>query len=747
MKGSEKKTRLVINTAFVIIAAVVMIITIFIGSSPRQYDLQIGDISSYDISAPLDFADNAETMRRALEEMAQIPNVMIRSEALSNASSDSMRQLMQIIQARRDAIYKEPYISVITDPLNPLDPTHTIPPEENRTRRPDNHEIEIAVSSLISEVDQTLGLVLPSGEADTLIRMEDERFRNLKAIVNAETNAVTVKTLDNAGLRAVIEETVERLESNLEYFREDALLVGRLLTLVIRPNVEYNEEATDKARQAAYDRVMSDPVMINRGARIISQGDVITPETKAMLDDLNLTVGTSFDWQRLASITLLVLLVCVIAVIFFRRYASELLYSTPRTMIALLIAILLPLFMTAYLARELPLSSPVYFAAVVITAYFGLRTSIFVTSLLIVMIAPMTSFNPSFAIVAMTGCLVASLFTRGTSGRQDNYARIILATSLTTATTAFIVSFLQKESWALISSHVTQATVSGALSVIIGIGIMPLFELIFNTVSPLRLVELSQPGHPLLKRLFVEAPGTSQHAMMVANLADTAAEAIGADAMIARVGAYFHDVGKLEAPLMFTENQSGENPHDHLAPIESARIITRHPEDSMAIGRKYRLPLPLLRIAHEHHGTTVLQYFWNKACQEAEERGEEPPPIDSFRYRTPLPSTRESAIVMLADSTEAAMRSEGVKSLEQAELLIKNIIKDKIDQEQLVTSGLSFADVETILQSFLRVYAGHFHERVPYRLQRTKKQSRLSSDRPSPASSVDGDYPLDKVTS
>ena len=483
--------------------------------------------------------------------------------------------------------------------------------------------------------------------------MEDERFRNLNAIVIAETNAVTVKTLDDAGLRSVIEETVVRLESSMEYYRDDAFLVGRLLTLVIRPNVEYNEEATDKARQAAYDRVMSDPVMINRGARIISQGDVITPESKAMLDDLNLTVGTRFDWQRLVSIAFLVLLICVIGVMFFRRYASELLYSTPRTMIALLIAILLPLFMAAYLSRELPLSSPVYFAAVVVTAYFGLRTSIFVTSLLIVLIAPMTSFNPSFAIVALTGSLVASLFTRGTSGRQDNYARIILATSLTTATTAFLVSFLQKESWALISSHVTQATVSGALSVIIGIGIMPLFELIFNTVSPLRLIELSQPGHPLLKRLFVEAPGTSQHAMMVANLADTAAEAIGADAMIARVGAYFHDVGKLEAPLMFTENQSGENPHDHLAPLESARIITRHPEDSMTIGRKYRCRC---RSCRSLRSTTVRLFavFWNKACQEAEERESA---VDSFRYRTPLPSTRESAIVMLADSTEAAMRS------------------------------------------------------------------------------------------
>ena len=219
MKGTEKKTRFAINTVFVIIAGIAMIVTVFFGSSPEQYDLQIGDISSYDIAAPLDFADNAETMRRALEAMAQIPNVMIRSDKLSSASSDSMRQLMQLVQERRDALYKEPYISVITDPVMPPDPVQPPSPDDDRTRRPDNHEIEIAVSSLISAVDQSLGLILPSGDADILIRMAEERFHNLKAIINAETNAITVKTLDDANLRTVIDETVTRLENSMEYYR------------------------------------------------------------------------------------------------------------------------------------------------------------------------------------------------------------------------------------------------------------------------------------------------------------------------------------------------------------------------------------------------------------------------------------------------------------------------------------------------------------------------------------------------
>ncbi len=715
MKHEQHRLRVAVNLLFLLISMVVIIGTVYYGSTPRQYDLQAGDISPYDITAPRDIADEAETVRRALAEMSQVPNIMLRSQERSEESQERARSLILLVREKRDALYREPVVEVYPLPGEEGQPAETsAETEETRRRRPDSHEIELAVSSLISASDQSIGIVIPSGDADHLIRMEEDRFEHFSALLFAESGAVVAKTLDSDGLTAAIAESVERLAASMEFYADDAALVGRMMTLLIQPNVEFNQEATEKAKNAAYERVVNNPVMINRGVRIISQGDVITPELKAMLDELNLTVSARLDWVRLASLLGLVFLVGLISFIFFARYSKDLIFSAPRNMLALVLALLIPLFMSAYLARDYPLAPPVYFAAVVITAYFGLRTSIFLCAMLTILVMPMTAFNPSFPIVALLGSTLAALLTKGT-GRHDNYARMILATSFVNAAAAITIGLLQKDSWSMITSFSLQATISGALSVIIGIGIMPLFELIFNTVSPLRLIELSQPGHPLMKRLFVEAPGTSQHSMMVANLADKAAEAIGASPMIARVGAYFHDVGKLEAPLMFTENQTGDNPHDRLTPLESARIITRHPEDSLLLGRKYRLPQPLLRIANEHHGTTLLQYFWNKAVAEAGARGEEPPPMDAFRYRTPLPGTRESAIVMLADSVEAAMRSEKIHTLDEAEVLINQVARDKIDQDQLKHSGLSFADIETIIQSFLQIYAGHFHERVPYR--------------------------------
>jgi cyclic-di-AMP phosphodiesterase PgpH len=243
---------------------------------------------------------------------------------------------------------------------------------------------------------------------------------------------------------------------------------------------------------------------------------------------------------------------------------------------------------------------------------------------------------------------------------------------------------------------------------------MPLFEMIFNAVSPLRLIELSQPGSPLLSRLFTEAPGTSQHCVMVANLAEAGAEAIGANPLVVRVGAYYHDIGKLENPEMFTENQSGHNPHDDLEPEVSAGIILAHPESGLRLARKYRLPTVVCKMIYEHHGNSKQIYFLRKAQERNEKNHLEAPDHNRFRYRTARPSFKESAILMLADTVEAAMKSTGITDLNKAEELIRRLVKIKIEEDQLNDSDLSFKEVEKLIQAFLHVYSGHFKIRVRY---------------------------------
>ncbi|MDI9461378.1 MAG: HD family phosphohydrolase [Saccharofermentanales bacterium] len=714
MKSNAKK-RLTLITLLLTVA--IFTLSIYIGSQPEKYNLSIGDVSDYDIVAPRAIADSVETQKRAAQAQADIQTVMMRSEQTSSAVISDVTRFLDIVQERREAIYKvqSPDTEVPDSDGNNArgEPTNETQQEPSTNlRQPTETEFQLSASSLISGLDQTLGLTLPAADAQQLMKMSEVRFNNFSEVLLTQTEAIMADSLDQARLAIAINDAAENLKDNSEYYVDDVTLIGQTLQLILKPNVVPNEEATINARKAAYDRVINNPVMVNRGTRIVSKGDMITEANWQMLLDLDLTGQTGIDWFRLLGILLLVIILAGLAVLYFQRYHPNI-ADTPRTLMALSLALLIPMVTSIYLAQHNPLTPPVYFAAVVIAAYFGFRTATVMSILLIIMLIPMTGFEMAFPMTALAGCLVASLYTKGI-GRHDNYAKIIVSTAVVTLSMSAVFGLLAHEPLDRMLTHILQAVLSGMFSVVVAIGVMPIFEMLFNTVSPLRLIELSQTSHPLLRRLFIEAPGTSQHSMMVANLAEAAAEAVGANAMIVRVGSYFHDIGKLENPLAFTENQSGDNPHDFMLPQESCKLITRHPEDGVKLGRKHRLPQPVLNIILQHHGTTVLQYFYHKACNIAEKEGKPLPSPESYSYPTPVPNSEESAIVMLADSVEAAMRSVSPKNLQEAESMIRRVVKTKTDQNQLIKSGLSFAQVESIIKSFLHVYAGHFHQRVSY---------------------------------
>ncbi len=246
------------------------------------------------------------------------------------------------------------------------------------------------------------------------------------------------------------------------------------------------------------------------------------------------------------------------------------------------------------------------------------------------------------------------------------------------------------------------------------LGIQPVLEVLSSTVSATHLIKLAQPSQPLLRRLFLEAPGTYQHSMMVANLAEKGAEVIGADSLLVRVGAYYHDIGKMDHPEVFTENQTDYNPHDYLSPQESVSLIIGHVEGGLKTARRHRLPVALQQFIKEHHGNTLQASFFYKAQEEAEASGEAAPKEEDYRYPWPIPSSKETAIVMLADSLEAAIRSTQTKDLAGAEKVARNIVKIKNEQNQLINSGLSYQEVEALILSFVQTYQGQFHERVRY---------------------------------
>ena len=263
--------------------------------------------------------------------------------------------------------------------------------------------------------------------------------------------------------------------------------------------------------------------------------------------------------------------------------------------------------------------------------------------------------------------------------------------------------------------------INGFLSTVLTIGILPYLEDLFNKTTIIKLLELFNPNHPLLKKLIIEAHGTYHHSIILGNLAEGAAEAIGANSVLVRVGAAYHDIGKLKRPFFYVENQVGENPHEKLNPSLSVIVLQAHVKEGIDLGKKYKLPQKILDFIPMHHGTSLMNYFFHKAKElNPDVSG------DDFRYEGPKPNTKETAILMLADSVEAAVKS--IKDINPIKIdnMVRNIVKDKLYDGQLDESELTMKEIETIIKTFVKILQGIYHTRIEYPegvLKEMKKES------------------------
>ena len=242
------------------------------------------------------------------------------------------------------------------------------------------------------------------------------------------------------------------------------------------------------------------------------------------------------------------------------------------------------------------------------------------------------------------------------------------------------------------------------------IGLLPFFESAFGLLSDMKLIELSNPNHPLLKKVLTETPGTYHHSVMVANLSEAACEAIGAHGLLARVGSYYHDIGKSVRPNYFIENQHpGQNPHDLLSPERSRDIIIAHVTDGVELLKKHQMPKPIIDIAAEHHGTSFLKYFYYEAKKTKEDVSE-----DDFRYPGPKPQTKEAAVVSIADSVEAAVRSMPEPTPEKIENLVHSITQDKLNDGQFNECDITVRELTIVEETLCATLNGIFHSRIEY---------------------------------
>lgn len=562
-----------------------------------------------------------------------------------------------------------------------------------------------------------LRAVAPRGVSDSAIRMT-------VALSPQRLQALSLETRRLVSLLLVGTVT----EGDLDHVRTalSSAVAGLSLPAAERAVVEGIGQATiiptyveDAARQAELRRAAASaiaPVVLSRqkGEVVVRQGEVVTREDALLLRALGLT-RTRFDSSRVLGVALLVTVAMLGVALYLHRMETETFKSLRLMTILALVTIgvaLVSKLAIAINATLLVTAVPIVVAPMLATLLINPRVGFVSAVAGTVVLATATQFSAD----AMVWSLMAGVFAVFATSevtRRSGFYRAGAIITLACGAAAFAVWLFAGSSLREAANAAVFGFVGGLLSTVLTIGSLPFYESVFSITTDLRLADLTNPDQPLLKRLTMTAPGTHNHSVIVGSLAEAGAEAVGANAMLARAGAYYHDVGKTRRPLFFVENQIGgiENPHDHTNPRLSSLVIASHVKEGVELAEQARLPTEIIDIIRQHHGTSVVSYFYQRAV---EQEGYQAVSPDDFRYEGAKPQSREAAIVMLADGVEAMVRSLSKPTPQRIEAAVKKIIQAKVDDGQLDDSHLTISELDTITRAFASVLAGMYHSRVEY---------------------------------
>jgi cyclic-di-AMP phosphodiesterase PgpH len=653
---------------------------------PQRLDLQVGDVAPQDLNAPREIENTVATQRKRQQAMEAIPPQRRIDPAVQQAAAEWVRGVFGPIRTARELGGEETWRLEQLQARLEIGMALSVQVLQ-AVLRATNEQIDQAEQETISLIERILGS-----------RVDTPDVSDLRAKVEIETPPYQA-VLTDPRLRPLVKELVKsRIQSNL----------------VDDP------EATARARDQAAEAVS--PEIKKKGEVILEKNKRVTEEQYRMLVDLGL-IGPRADIRAMVGTALLAALAVALIALYLHRYRPDLLRKDSQILLLGILGLLtlgLCLLVKSFepsLGGSVGYLMPVPVGAMLVTILMDAKVAVLLSVLVSILAGLATPGDQlSYTLVAIAGSLVgiysvAKVEQRGDLIRAGLYigganAVTILALNLINA-----FSFLDLRVW----TEAGVGALNGLVSAILTIGSLPFLENIFGVLTPLKLLELSNPNHPLLKRLLVEAPGSYHHTVMVANLCEAAAEATGSNQIIARVGAMYHDIGKVKRPYFFVENQfGGENPHDKLPPSLSAMIITSHVKDGLEMAREARLPKEIIDFISEHHGTMLVSYFYHKASQTGQS---EYVLEEDFRYDGPKPQTKETAICMLADGCEAsvrALRQRGPLTEDQIRQQVRNIINDRLKQGQLDSCDLTLRDLDIIEKTYVRVLYSVHHARIEY---------------------------------
>lgn len=664
----------------------------------QTYDIERFNRSKTTIRSPITIENEAETQRKMHETVQSVEDRYTISEEITEERIEYIAEIF-------DAILK-------------------IEEQEIEDLQSENKETTEALTD--QEKVQRLKQIL---SPDITESVQDHVFSHLiqlspkKRDEGKDLLIHPLRDILNSGVRAEnVKTATEELKQIINYTNLNEDLKQVLIDLsdfAIVPNSIFDSQATKNARKEASSSV--DPVVIRAGEVIVREEQIITNE---IYEELKLAGLLNKERNMYPIIGLIIFILLVVGII---GHEMNLLARNNQLDKGKIISIVLISVIVVALMKIVSLYTDqvnqLYFAVPVATGVLLVKQLInerfaIVLAVLYALLGTIIfngeipgSLNVEAGIYFFFSQYAAIIFLYNVKDRLA-VVRAGIGMTLVNIVITFLFIFLSFEKYVVVDLFILSgfSIASGLLSAILTLGLLPFFEMSLGILSDIKLLSLASPNHPLLRKLLIEAPGTYHHSIMVANLSESACETIGANGLLARVGAYYHDIGKTLHPHYFIENQMAiQNPHDTLEPKESADIIINHPYDGAKLLKEYKIPKEIIDIAMQHHGTTLLKYFYHK------EKKHNPDVLEGdFRYPGPKPRTRETAIINVCDSVEAAVRSLKEPTNEKIEEIVSSITTERMMDGQFDESPLTFNELSRVHTTICETLKGIFHSRIQY---------------------------------
>ncbi|WP_066312024.1 HD family phosphohydrolase [Bacillus sp. FJAT-29814] len=690
---------------FFIVLGLVLFAVMFNNVKPEKLDIDMFSIAEKTIRSPATVEDKKSTERKRKEARDQVQPVYTLKNEYTQNRVDLITSIFKAVAEVNDEVketMKKQEAAATEEQPAPVEPS----PAEKVTLL--KGKLTTTVTKQLS--DQVFTSLILSANEELSIAKD----LTVTAINNVMTKRIPADEVENAKKRVEEELRYTTLNDSL---KAAAIELGRYAVI---QNEFYDPSATEELRQQAAESV--DPVKILQGQVIVDEGELINQEIFHQLQLVGL-LKTEKSFKPFVG--LIMLIVTILSAVYFYFYEMKAQPEKRQTFLLLFgfifslsifimkLISMLQIFNFSGIGYLVPAALSGILIKILIDERLAILSSIILAVCGSILFNEGVSgtLNYSEGIYILFSSLAGILFL-SSQNQRTNILRAGLFTGFVNLMTLLALMFLPNGQFSGLEYgyYFVTALVSGTSSAVLAMGLLPFFEASFGILSTMRLIELSNPNHPLLRKILMEAPGTYHHSVMVANLSESACEAIGANGLLARVGSYYHDIGKTRRPNFFIENQMhSDNPHDRLPPDKSASIIIAHVIDGSAILRKHHMPKEIVEIAEQHHGTSLLKFFYHKAVQNNPDTQE-----GDFRYPGPKAQSKESAVVGIADSVEAAVRSLSQPTPEAIESLVRKIVTDRLQDGQLNECDLTLKEIEMVTHSLCETLKGIFHSRIEY---------------------------------